>query len=55
MLFRSDALAENQKAVNDYLKGNEAALNYVVGHVMRKTKGRADPATVLKMLKEKIK
>ncbi len=49
-----EALKENQKAVQDYLGGTEAALNYVVGQVMRKTKGRADPATVLSMLKEKI-
>ena len=50
-----DALAENQKAVDDYTRGNPGALNYVVGQVMRKTKGRADPSTVLKMLKEQIK
>ncbi len=48
------SLKENQKAVDDYLGGTEGALNYVVGQVMRKTKGRADPATVLTMLKEKI-
>jgi aspartyl-tRNA(Asn)/glutamyl-tRNA(Gln) amidotransferase subunit B len=46
-----EALKENPKAVDDYLEGTEGALNYVVGQVMRKTKGRADPATVLKMLK----
>ncbi len=50
-----EALEENQKAVQDYLSGTEAALNYVVGQVMKKTRGRADPGTVLKMLKEKIK
>jgi aspartyl-tRNA(Asn)/glutamyl-tRNA(Gln) amidotransferase subunit B len=47
-----EAIEENQKAVQDYLKGNEGALNYVVGQVMGKTKGRADPGTVLKILKE---
>ncbi|RMF89762.1 MAG: Asp-tRNA(Asn)/Glu-tRNA(Gln) amidotransferase subunit GatB [Methanobacteriota archaeon] len=49
-----EAIAENEKAVKDYLSGKEEALNYVVGQVMKKTRGRADPATVLKMLKEKI-
>jgi aspartyl-tRNA(Asn)/glutamyl-tRNA(Gln) amidotransferase subunit B len=49
-----EALAENQKAVDDYLNGKEGALNYVVGQVMKKTKGRADPGIVLKMLKQKI-
>jgi len=49
-----EAIEENQKAVDDYLSGNDGALNYVVGQVMGKTKGRADPATVLKTLKEMI-
>jgi aspartyl-tRNA(Asn)/glutamyl-tRNA(Gln) amidotransferase subunit B len=49
-----EALAENQRAVDDYMGGKEGALNYVVGQVMRKTRGRADPETVLRMLKEKI-
>jgi aspartyl-tRNA(Asn)/glutamyl-tRNA(Gln) amidotransferase subunit B len=48
------ALAENQNAVDDFLSGKEEALNFVVGQVMKKTRGRADPGTVLKMLKEKI-
>jgi aspartyl-tRNA(Asn)/glutamyl-tRNA(Gln) amidotransferase subunit B len=49
-----EAIKENQQAVNDYLGGKTEALNYVVGQVMRKTKGRADPQTVLEMLKEKL-
>jgi aspartyl-tRNA(Asn)/glutamyl-tRNA(Gln) amidotransferase subunit B len=49
-----EAINENQRAVNDYLEGKEGALNYVVGQVMKKTHGRADPGTVQKMLKEKI-
>jgi aspartyl-tRNA(Asn)/glutamyl-tRNA(Gln) amidotransferase subunit B len=49
-----EAIKENSKAIEDFLNGKEGALNYVVGQVMKKTKGRADPGTVLKMLKEKI-
>jgi aspartyl-tRNA(Asn)/glutamyl-tRNA(Gln) amidotransferase subunit B len=49
-----EAVNENLKAVNDYLSGTEGALNFVVGQVMKKTKGRADPGTVLNLLKEKI-
>ncbi|MEE9474777.1 MAG: hypothetical protein V3V36_03810, partial [Candidatus Hydrothermarchaeaceae archaeon] len=49
-----ESIEKNQKAVNDYLGGKEEALNFVVGQVMRKTKGRADPATVLKMLKDRL-
>jgi aspartyl-tRNA(Asn)/glutamyl-tRNA(Gln) amidotransferase subunit B len=49
-----EAIKENKKAASDYLSGKEEALNFVVGQVMRKTKGRADPATILKMLKERL-
>lgn len=50
-----EAIAENQKAVQDYLSGKLDALNFVVGSVMRKTKGRADAKTVLEMLKKKMR
>ncbi|MBU2559420.1 Asp-tRNA(Asn)/Glu-tRNA(Gln) amidotransferase subunit GatB [archaeon] len=49
-----EAIKENKKAANEYLGGKGEALNFVVGAVMRKTKGRADPATILKMLKERL-
>jgi len=49
-----EAIAENQKAVQDYLNGKSEALNFVVGQVMRKTIGRADAKTVLEMLKKRL-
>ncbi len=48
------AIKENQKATADYRYGKSEALNFVVGQVMRKTRGRADPATVRKMLKDQL-
>ncbi len=50
----SEAIKENQKAVDDYLGGKDVALNFVVGQVMRKTRGRADPETILTMLKKRL-
>lgn len=50
-----EAIAENQKAVQDYLSGKSEALNFVVGSVMKKTKGRADPKAILEMLKNRLK
>ncbi len=41
-----EAIKENQEAVKDYLDGKEEALNFIVGQVMRKTRGRADPQVV---------
>jgi len=50
-----EAIAENKQAVKDYLAGKTEALNFIVGQVMRKTKGRAEPKEVLKLIKEKLK
>ncbi len=37
-----EAIAESPEAVTDYLAGKEKSLNFIVGKVMQKTKGRAD-------------
>jgi aspartyl-tRNA(Asn)/glutamyl-tRNA(Gln) amidotransferase subunit B len=37
-----EAVAENPEAVADYLAGKEKSLNFIVGKVMQKTRGRAD-------------
>lgn len=44
-------LAENEKAVADYLAGKENALQFLLGKVMNETKGKANPATVKSILK----
>jgi len=49
------ALKEAPKAVEDYKSGNTKALNFVVGIVMRETKGTAKPQTVNKVMMEKVK
>lgn len=49
-----EAVRENPKAVEDYFAGKEESLNFLVGQVMSKTGGRAEPARVLEMLREKI-
>ena len=35
----------NPKAVSDYKQGKDSAVKFLVGQVMRETKGRADPNT----------
>lgn len=47
-----EALEENPKAVQEYKSGKEKVAGYFVGQVMRKSGGRAEPKTVLKLLKE---
>lgn len=49
-----EAIENNPKAVDDYLTGNEGALNFVVGQVMRATRGRAQPNKVVEILKKLI-
>jgi len=50
-----EVIKENKQAVDDYLAGKEEALNYLVGQVMKKTRGKAQPDAVLAILARKIK
>ncbi|MCK5660811.1 MAG: Asp-tRNA(Asn)/Glu-tRNA(Gln) amidotransferase GatCAB subunit B, partial [Methanosarcinales archaeon] len=51
-----EAVDQNPAAVEDYRKGQEKALNSLVGHVMKQTRGSADPKVareaILKVLGE---
>jgi aspartyl-tRNA(Asn)/glutamyl-tRNA(Gln) amidotransferase subunit B len=48
------AIQAAPKAVEDYKGGKESALQFLVGQVMRETKGRARPEVVLESLREKL-
>ncbi|MBQ9161275.1 MAG: Asp-tRNA(Asn)/Glu-tRNA(Gln) amidotransferase subunit GatB [Methanobrevibacter sp.] len=48
------AIEENPKAVEDYLSGQKASINFLVGQVMRLTRGKADPGETVKLLRENI-
>jgi aspartyl-tRNA(Asn)/glutamyl-tRNA(Gln) amidotransferase subunit B len=47
-------LAENTKAVRDYQAGKEEALRFLVGQIMRETRGRANPGLVHDLLGKKL-
>jgi aspartyl-tRNA(Asn)/glutamyl-tRNA(Gln) amidotransferase subunit B len=47
-------LENNPSVVEDYKKGKENALKFLMGQVMRETKGSANPKKVEEMLKELI-
>lgn len=49
----NEILKQNQNAVDDYKKGKQQALMFLVGQVMRRIKG--NPAEIKQMLQEKIK
>ncbi len=48
----SKIISANDKVVADYKSGKEASLQFLVGQMMKKTKGGANPAIAAKILKE---
>ncbi|MDZ7798532.1 MAG: Asp-tRNA(Asn)/Glu-tRNA(Gln) amidotransferase subunit GatB [Patescibacteria group bacterium] len=50
-----EVIEENQSAVQEYLNGKEAALKFLLGQVMKKTKGQADHKVVRQLLIHKLK
>ena len=50
----ADVLNSNAQAVSDYKAGKETALKFLVGQVMRSTKGRANPVLAGDLLKKKL-
>ncbi len=47
----NEVLAKNKKAVEDYKSGKENAFQFLVGQIMAKTKGKANPQTVRESLR----
>ncbi len=48
------AVEENPQAVDDYHSGKKGALNFLVGQVMKKTRGRADPTLTNRLIREQL-
>ncbi|MDD1645743.1 MAG: Asp-tRNA(Asn)/Glu-tRNA(Gln) amidotransferase subunit GatB [Methanomicrobiales archaeon] len=49
-----EVIAECGDAVRDYRAGKGEALNFLVGQVMKRTRGRADPKELTRILKEEL-
>jgi len=52
--FVDQVLAEHQQSVIDFKNGKDRAFGFLVGQVMKLTKGKASPQLVNKLIKEKI-
>lgn len=50
-----ETIAENPKSVEDYKAGKDRAIGFMVGQIMKKSRGKANPDMVNKMLVEKLK
>ena len=49
-----EVLAANAKQVEDYRAGKDKAFNSLVGQVMKRTQGKANPAQVNEILRRKL-
>ncbi len=49
-----EVIKENSKAVEDFKAGKQASLGFLVGQVMQKTRGSADPNSTRSILIEKL-
>ena len=47
-------IAAHPQSVADFKAGKEKAIGFLVGQIMRQTKGRANPELVNRILKEKL-
>jgi aspartyl-tRNA(Asn)/glutamyl-tRNA(Gln) amidotransferase subunit B len=52
--FADRAIAENAKSASDYRAGKKAALQFLMGQVMKMSKGKANPPVVLDILRRKL-
>ncbi len=52
--FVDDVLAANEKSVADYRAGKTNVMGFLVGQVMKASKGKADPALVNGVMKRKL-
>jgi aspartyl-tRNA(Asn)/glutamyl-tRNA(Gln) amidotransferase subunit B len=50
-----EVLAGNPKVVDDFRSGKEKALGFLVGQVMKVTRGKANPEMVNRIIREKLK
>ncbi len=49
-----ETLQENEQSIADYKEGKTRAFGFLVGQVMKKTKGKADPKMVNQLLKQRL-
>ena len=48
-------IAENPDPVSQYLMGKESVLGFLIGQVMRASRGKADPQLVRTLLRERLR
>ena len=54
LAFVEQAIANNPTQVQQYKEGNPKVLQFLIGQVMKLSKGKANPQSVAKLLAEKL-
>jgi len=49
-----EVLAQNPEAVAKIKEGNKKPVDFLIGQVMKKTRGKADPAALTKLIQKKL-
>lgn len=49
-----EILDKNQQSIEDYKNGKDRAVGFLVGQIMKATRGKANPQIVNKILVEKL-
>ena len=47
-------ILENPESVEDYKQGKDRAIKYLMGQIMKETRGKADPALANQLLLQKL-
>lgn len=50
----TEVLTEQEQAVTEYKAGKQAALQYLVGNAMKKSKGAGNPAAFIRIIQQKL-
>ncbi|EAC9468770.1 Asp-tRNA(Asn)/Glu-tRNA(Gln) amidotransferase GatCAB subunit B, partial [Listeria monocytogenes] len=50
----NEVLDNNQQSVDDFKNGKDRAVGFLVGQIMKATKGQANPGVVNKLLQEEL-
>ena len=50
----NDILNQNQQSIDDFKNGKDRAVGFLVGQIMKATKGQANPGVVNKLLQEEL-
>ena len=54
LLIINDILNQNQQSIDDFKNGKDRAVGFLVGQIMKATKGQANPGVVNKLLQEEL-